>query len=234
MTYLDVNIVADYIINYFQSRAKEINPFKLQCMLYYVQGWYLGINQKKLFDEDFEGWSIGPYLKKIFDRFEHLQGSDIKDKSKLVELDLKYITHIDKVLEIFGDLDQYELEVKMHNEIAWRWSRDKLLTFDKSSRPLDNDIIRASFHERADEDNFKLLNNRKLNISLSYKKNYWFANSKIFDIKASGESIHDALEDFAYSIEKRFEYFDKIDEIELDEEENKLCLLYKKAFSDKN
>ncbi len=54
----NIHHVVDYNIS--KTRAEEANVslinLKLQKLLYYIQAWSYGINQKPLFDGEFEAW----------------------------------------------------------------------------------------------------------------------------------------------------------------------------------
>lgn len=46
-----------------------ITHLKLQKLLYYAQGVYLAITDKKLFDDDLEAWSHGPVIRNVYDTY---------------------------------------------------------------------------------------------------------------------------------------------------------------------
>ena len=48
--------VSNKIIQTCNERNIHLGQMKLQKLLYFMQGWYLSLYDKPLFDEDFEAW----------------------------------------------------------------------------------------------------------------------------------------------------------------------------------
>ena len=99
-----IHDVADYIILRVKSEdetASLIN-LKLQKLLYYVQAWSYGINNKPMFDGEFEAWIHGPVNRAIYDRFSptkylysEINIADCRNKNvKLSDEDAEFIDFI--------------------------------------------------------------------------------------------------------------------------------------------
>lgn len=60
------------VANEFLRLGKEepyfppIDQMKLQKLLFYAHAWHLAINDKPLFDEDFEAWPWGPVTRNVY------------------------------------------------------------------------------------------------------------------------------------------------------------------------
>lgn len=52
------------------SRYPQIDPMKLQKLLYYAHAWWLAIKDEPLFNEDIEAWPWGPVVRDIYIDFQ--------------------------------------------------------------------------------------------------------------------------------------------------------------------
>jgi uncharacterized phage-associated protein len=51
-------LVSDFMLVEGRERGEILTNLKLQKLLYYAQPWHLALNDRPLFDEDFEAWSM--------------------------------------------------------------------------------------------------------------------------------------------------------------------------------
>ena len=67
----NVNQVANWLIEKANNadNGDSITNLKLQKLLYYMQGYYLAVFGKPLFEEDIEAWQYGPVVPKSYDKF---------------------------------------------------------------------------------------------------------------------------------------------------------------------
>ncbi|MCL8210705.1 hypothetical protein LT336_00449 [Spiroplasma sp. JKS002671] len=70
---IDIKVFSEYAVNfihdineYNNQQDKEITPFKLQKLLYFVYAYALVVLEIKLWNDSFEKWSIGPILPEVF------------------------------------------------------------------------------------------------------------------------------------------------------------------------
>src|SRR5271155_135407 len=47
-----------------------ISPLRLQKLLYYCQGWSLGLLGRPLFRQPLEAWKRGPVVVEVYERFQ--------------------------------------------------------------------------------------------------------------------------------------------------------------------
>jgi uncharacterized phage-associated protein len=60
--------VANLMIDISNKKAiKDLTPMKLQKLLYYTQGWCLGVDGNEAFHEQIEAWRYGPVVQSIYD-----------------------------------------------------------------------------------------------------------------------------------------------------------------------
>ncbi|MBP6897309.1 MAG: SocA family protein [Pseudacidovorax sp.] len=62
------------IANFFLRRAKaageSVTPMKLQKLVYYANGWYMGYTNEPLIDEPIEAWQFGPVIPSLYHAFK--------------------------------------------------------------------------------------------------------------------------------------------------------------------
>ncbi|MEO1486898.1 MAG: type II toxin-antitoxin system antitoxin SocA domain-containing protein [Bacteroidota bacterium] len=127
------HIITDYI----NSKGDTISPKKLQKLIYYVDAWHLVHFGSQLVDEDFEAWVHGPVVPELYHELKKFGFNDIKvvndeldtankrirktaKKSNLSEDQLELIF---SVLNKYGSLTSYELEMLSHSEKPWLEAR---------------------------------------------------------------------------------------------------------------
>ncbi len=60
--------VANTLLDIATSRGiKDLTPMKIQKLVYYAHGWWLGVKGKPLIDEQVEAWPYGPVVPSVFD-----------------------------------------------------------------------------------------------------------------------------------------------------------------------
>ena len=147
--HLDVNKVTDLIASKFVTGDSPLSVLKLHKLLYYVEAWHLVFFNKKLFDDDFEAWVHGPVCRRVFARFkeknktmysEILQNDlDIVKKNDIPNFN-QVDSHIENVLETYGDFSGPQLEMLTHREDPWIRARGDLAP----SQPCNEIISKES------------------------------------------------------------------------------------------
>lgn len=117
---------ARYIVKRFQDRGDLITNLKLQKLLYYVQGWHLGLYGRRAFDGQFMAWVHGPVNYDVYNQFREHRWSPILVDVGKVTLDCDISKHIDDVLEVYGGDSAWELERRTHSEAPWIRARGGL------------------------------------------------------------------------------------------------------------
>ena len=65
-----VEAVANWFLQYAKSNDIIIDHMKLQKMIYFANGWALGVTGEPLIDERFEAWQYGPVVPSIYHQFK--------------------------------------------------------------------------------------------------------------------------------------------------------------------
>jgi uncharacterized phage-associated protein len=71
--------VANFFIKKGIDEGKHISPMKLQKLLYFAYGWYWAIENKRLFNEQFEAWKYGPVVNIVYARTKSYGAGPITD-----------------------------------------------------------------------------------------------------------------------------------------------------------
>lgn len=81
--------IAHYVLHLFQASGESITNLKLQKLLYYIQGWNLGLHHKSIFKEDFEAWIHGPVIHQYFMSLNITNGTQLEMKQISKQLSVK-------------------------------------------------------------------------------------------------------------------------------------------------
>lgn len=70
MTY-SARAVANTVIELATKHGiRDLSPMKLQCLLFFIQSWYLKLYNQPLFDDFIERWDYGPIVRDIHNEFK--------------------------------------------------------------------------------------------------------------------------------------------------------------------
>lgn len=147
------------IVNWFKLKNKadmmenenveELTQMKVMKLLYYVQGVYLVLYNKRAFDEDIYAWRYGPVIKSVHyeykgkrsiipDHFTEEERSDynqIQDDSSLAPV-------LESVKEAYGDMSAMELVNQTHAERPWKETkRDDVIKDSLIKEYFEEEII---------------------------------------------------------------------------------------------
>lgn len=138
--------VAKYVIKVFQECEDPITNLKLQKLLYYIQGWHLGLYDAPVFDDDFQAWIHGPVIPKVFYEYkDEFPWLPIINQLDAVSLPLEIELHIEEVLTIYGKDSCWELELRIHKEDPWLIARKGVLSHDECFNEISKEELRRFF-----------------------------------------------------------------------------------------
>ena len=125
--------IAHIVTYYVNQKGDTISPKKLQKLLFYVEAWNLVHLKIPLIEEDFEAWVHGPVLPSLYHELKQFGFNDLKvvadefdtpdnlvnqiiktNKISEDQLDLIY-----SVLDKYGSMTSFQLELLSHNETPW-------------------------------------------------------------------------------------------------------------------
>jgi uncharacterized phage-associated protein len=148
----NIHDVADYVITKLDEGDVGLNLLKLQKLLYYIQGWHLGLKGEALFAGKFQAWIHGPVNRQIYDRFTdthmmyaQLTGADVRHDFDFGSLSKAARGHIDEVLEAYAALSGTQLEDMTHDESPWIKARGKKKPSERCENELDEALMAEHF-----------------------------------------------------------------------------------------
>lgn len=146
--------VAIFFLNIVdRDSGSTITPLKLQKILYYAQGYYLAMNDKPLFSEDFQAWAHGPANPEIYEKykdfgFDSIDAPDIKDVPNFQENIVDFLYNI---WATFGIFDGKYLEELTHQEEPWINARKGYKPGDICHEIITKDSMKVFFKSKLNE-----------------------------------------------------------------------------------
>ncbi len=146
------HIITDYI----NSKGLTVSPKKLQKLIYYVEAWHLVYLHSELIDENFEAWVHGPVVPNLYQDLKQFGYNDIQvindeldssderikkiaDENKLNENQIELIY---SVLNKYGNLSSFELEMLTHSEQPWIEARKNFPPHKKCTNIISKERMR--------------------------------------------------------------------------------------------
>lgn len=79
--------VACAVVNYSQDIGYPISNLKLQKVLYFIDGFYMRMNNTPFFKDDIEAWPYGPVVVEVYNMFQNYGANFIPKTSSYFEFD---------------------------------------------------------------------------------------------------------------------------------------------------
>lgn len=152
----NLRLIADYFIALANTTGDPITNLKLQKMVYYAQAWFYAINDRVLFDEDFESWVHGPVLPALYKDYRHFKWNPISrddlDENSFNQIKIQLGSEVSDFLdelcgEYFG-LSGYDLERLTHMEDPWIIARGGCSPDDSCKNIITKESMRDYYRRR--------------------------------------------------------------------------------------
>jgi uncharacterized phage-associated protein len=141
-----VHTIAKFIV---KNASLPVSNLKLQKLLYYAQGWNLGIHGEPIFAEQIEAWIHGPVVPAIFRQYRTFQWTPIVPEVEPVYLDDSTSSHVLDVLKAYGKLTAAQLEMLSHTETPWLHARKGLGPKESSNAVITHESMKRYFGKLA-------------------------------------------------------------------------------------
>lgn len=126
------------ITHYVNLKGDTVSHKKLQKLLYYVEAWHLVNFGNPILDEDFEAWVHGPVVPELYHVLKEFGFNNLKvvnDEYDTVDKEIEAIIvknrlttnqvdFINSVLNNYGGLSSFDLELLSHSEAPWLEARN--------------------------------------------------------------------------------------------------------------
>ena len=127
------------VARYLLRRTGPVSRWKLQKLCYYAQAWQIAWTERELFPEDFEAWSNGPVCRKLYGEYQEQWMVEPEDNANEISLTEDERETIDLVLEHYGNLGAYDLELQVCSEPPWREARKRMYLGEEPSAVISKE-----------------------------------------------------------------------------------------------
>lgn len=139
-----------------QKNSGSIPSIKLQKLCYYAQAWSYALDDKPLFNGDFEAWVHGPVNRQLWTEFRNIAFRDItledyKDINSL-EFDKQETRLLNLVWNTYGEFSGFQLESLTHTETPWLEQRHGLSTYDASTNVISPESMKKYYRSLLSRD----------------------------------------------------------------------------------
>ncbi|MEW6351605.1 MAG: type II toxin-antitoxin system antitoxin SocA domain-containing protein, partial [Thermodesulfobacteriota bacterium] len=138
-------LVADYILCFAHECGDLITNLKLQKLLYYAQAWYLALYDEPLFPDPLEAWVHGPVQPGQYHRFKEHKWNPISEEPECSAFSAQVKSHLDDIMDVYGDLTAHHLERLVHQEDPWIKARKGLPPDAPCNNPISWDDMKAFY-----------------------------------------------------------------------------------------
>lgn len=157
--------LARLITVYVNSKGDSVSPKKLQKLVYYVEAWHLVHLHASLVDEEFEAWVHGPVVPELYQELkdhgwnnisliddEHDKADEIIDKIAYDHgLSDDQVNLIFSVLDRYGGLDSFELELLTHSETPWQEARGNKKPHERCRKKISKRSMKVFYTDQLTE-----------------------------------------------------------------------------------
>lgn len=149
------HIITDYV----NSKGVSVSPKKLQKLVYYVEAWHLVHFDFALIDENFEAWVHGPVVPELYQDLKQFGYNDIQIINNELDTSEKRIEKVANdnnitedqieliysVLNKYGILSSFELEMLTHSEQPWIEARKGFPPHERCTNIIGKDRMKEFY-----------------------------------------------------------------------------------------
>jgi len=129
------------VAGYLRGKKKDLSSFRLQKLLYYIQGVSAAFMAEPMFLDPCDACANGPVYRVVLDKY----GDDTINPNLGNFLTEDECKTVDSVLECFGCFDGDTLALFTHNEAPWIDTRGNLPSDAESDMVIPLDSIKRYF-----------------------------------------------------------------------------------------
>ena len=162
--------VANWYLDTGDTQNSLITPMKLNKLVYFAHGWYLGYTNEPLIEDTIEAWDYGPVIPELYHEFKHWGSSPIKDRARSWKGIKRIIPRIKnseidpffrKIWQVYKNYSAIGLSRLTHCEGTPWWTT----YHEKREEVISNSLIRDYYKQKIDEiappdTSFSKFNNR--------------------------------------------------------------------------
>lgn len=117
--------IADWLLAWAEHNDAPVSNLKMQKLLYYAQGHYLGEKGESLFSDDLQAWAHGPVAPSVYRAFK-TSGNEPIDPGEALSDDFDWDdyrdveNHLVRVWNTYGKFEAWSLRERTHREAPWQ------------------------------------------------------------------------------------------------------------------
>jgi uncharacterized phage-associated protein len=168
--------IANEFIRLAQNAGRPLTPMKIQRLVYFAHGWYLGLTGRPLINEPVEAWKFGPVIPSLYRKLKRYNGEfvthPITDEDIWGDSFGPYETNefsiddgpdpeentlakkfVKKVWDVYGSFSAVQLSNLTHAKDS-PWDRTKGPWYQSKGKPhppIDPELIRKYFERQTDD-----------------------------------------------------------------------------------
>lgn len=112
-------VIADYLLWLSNESGSFLSNLKLQKLLYYAQGWHMGLGRGRLFNDQMQAWVHGPAIPAIYRKYKKFSFNPISQNVRKPEIPGETEAFLGEFAKVFFPLDAYYLELATYRESPW-------------------------------------------------------------------------------------------------------------------
>ena len=141
-----------------EDAAPDMTPLKIQKLLYYCQGYSLGLYGEPLFTESIEAWVHGPVVVSVYNKFCYLRKLCIPfDETEEPQIDKRAKKIAQLVMQDKGRFSASALRNMTHKEKPWNYTYYKLGQNSVITEAIIQDFFTSSFDTELSPDEEKAM-----------------------------------------------------------------------------
>jgi uncharacterized phage-associated protein len=114
--------VADYFLCLQDEDAEDyVSNLKLQKLCYYGQGFYLALNNSRLFNNDILAWQHGPVIEDLYRKYKEFGSKKlpVSDGFFIESLTRDIRDLLEEIYQKYGQYSAWRLRDMTHSESPW-------------------------------------------------------------------------------------------------------------------
>ena len=141
--------IADWLLIWAQSNEAPISNHKLQQLLYYAQGRFLGDTGNPVFEDEIEAWPQGPAVRSVYRAFKKY-GTTAIDADDQVGDDFTWSEysdveeHLVRVWNFYAPYEEWVLRKMIYHDPLWKEAFKR----DPRCRIISKEKMRECFSGR--------------------------------------------------------------------------------------
>jgi uncharacterized phage-associated protein len=151
---LPAAIVANCFLDLAKAQGVPLTALKLQKLVYYAHGWYLGLTGEPLIIERVEAWPFGPVISSLYQEFKRFGREPILERAPTPDYEkheraIKAATPlIEKVWQVYSKYTAVQLAALSHaNGGPWHKAISQMGDQFVKNFPIPSDSIAEYFKQ---------------------------------------------------------------------------------------